>query len=188
MKKLAFALAIIAGALFATAPAEARYVGHGYYSSLAYWKHRRAAHRHYASRHRHHVGTRRALVHRGGGGKPSCFWTAASQGGPCGCWAEAAILGRVEHVLRDALGTWNPWLADDWRRHFPHVSPEVADAAVWPGRHVSPVVPGTYRNGTIVVRDSWATHRVRTAGLVFVAVPGRKERRPSVRFASGSLG
>jgi hypothetical protein len=43
--------------------------------------------------------------------------------------------------------------------------------AVWPGRHVAPVVANN-GDGTITVAVSWAKHRVRVAGLVFVD-PGR---------------
>jgi hypothetical protein len=92
-------------------------------------------------------------------------------GGPCGCCAAATLLGVLDHVWHGV----NLWLANDWLK-FPRVPPEQATAVVWPGRHVAAVVPGTYRNGTIVVRDSWAVHRVHTAGLVFVQSPPRHRK------------
>ena len=163
---LALILAVAFGAAI-TPSAEAK----GYdYRHHRHWHHygRYLAHRHYAHlrKYRHVRRVHHNVASRSG--RPGCFYTAASMGGPCGCWAEWSLLGRIEHVLHDALGTWNPWLADDWARHFPRVAPEAATAVVWRHRHVAPIVPGTYRAGTVVVRDSWATHRVRTAGLVFV--------------------
>ena len=176
MRTILLLISIAVAPLVASVQAEAR--GHYRHVSRHHFGHHLAA-RHFS---RSHVRTVHAT-----GGKPSCFWTAAAQGGPCGCWAEWKLLGRVEHVLRDARGTWNPWLADDWRRHFPRSSPELATAAVWPGRHVAPIKPGTYRAGSVVVLDSWGEHRVRTAGLVLVNT-GRKADRPGVRYSSGSLG
>lgn len=82
---------------------------------------------------------------------------ARSKGGPCGCFASEILFG---HSIRDL------WLADNWLR-FPHVAPGAGTAAVWPGRHVAPVVAAN-GDGTVTVHDSWATHRVRAAGLVFV--------------------
>lgn len=103
---------------------------------------------------------------------------AASMGGPCGCWAAYILLGRLDHVWHGI----NLWLANDWLR-FPKVPPEQATAVVWPGRHVAPIVPGTYQKGSVVVRDSWATHRVRTAGLVFVSPYPSQRRRGTYKVA-----
>jgi hypothetical protein len=86
---------------------------------------------------------------------------ASSLGGPCGCYASEAVFG---HSVR------NLWRADAWLK-FPRTSPHAGAVAVWPGRHVAPVVANN-GDGTITVADSWATHRVRVAGLVFVD-PGR---------------
>jgi hypothetical protein len=155
MTRMILSGAAIAAIVWAS-PAEAR---HHYYSV------------HNNHSHRAHVRYRHHVVARHGGGKPSCFWTAASMGGPCGCWAAYVLLGKVEHVWHGI----NLWLADDWLK-FPHVSMAEATAVVWPHRHVAPTVPGTYQNGTIVVRDSWATHRVRTAGLIGVRPGGAPER------------
>jgi hypothetical protein len=94
---------------------------------------------------------------------PAPCHEAAREGGPCGCWAEYQLFGRLEHTING----WNAWLANAWLR-FRHVSPSEANAAVWPGRHVAPIVPGTYDGKTITVRDSWATYPVSTRGLVFV--------------------
>jgi hypothetical protein len=104
---------------------------------------------------------------------------AASMGGPCGCWAAYVLLGRLDHVWHGI----NLWLANDWLR-FPRAEPAAAAAAVWPGRHVAPIVPGSYRNGTVIVRDSWATHRVRTAGLVFVQPPMQHTPRRLIAWPS----
>jgi hypothetical protein len=82
---------------------------------------------------------------------------ASSLGGPCGCWASEYFFG---HSVRDL------WLARAWLK-FPHTAPQAGVVAVWPGRHVAPVVANN-GDGTITVADSWATHRVRMAGLVFV--------------------
>jgi hypothetical protein len=88
---------------------------------------------------------------------------AARMGGPCGCWAEEHFFGRSDHVLNGM----NLWLADEWRRVFPHVRPAAGTAAIWPGRHVAPVV--AYNGGsTVTVADSWGTHDVSIRGLVFV--------------------
>ena len=82
---------------------------------------------------------------------------ASSLGGPCGCWASEYFFG---HSVRDL------WLAKAWLK-FPHTAPQAGVVAVWPGRHVAPVVANN-GDGTVTVADSWATHRVRVAGLVFV--------------------
>ena len=97
-------------------------------------------------------------------------------GGPCGCWASYVLLGRLDHVWRGI----NMWLANDWLR-FPHVAAAPGTAAVWPHRHVAPVVAVNH-DGTVTVHDSWATHRVRMAGLVFVQPPTQR-RRELVRYA-----
>jgi hypothetical protein len=117
-----------------------------------------------ARHYRHHHHPRHVLRHFVRHGTlPSDCHVAARMGGPCGCWAAHILLGTTKHVVRGV----NLWLANDWLR-VPRTRPEEALAAVWPHRHVAPVVPGTYKDDTIVVRDHWRTHRVRTAGLVFV--------------------
>jgi len=82
---------------------------------------------------------------------------ARSLGGPCGCFASEYFFG---HSVREL------WLANAWLS-FPHVAAAAGTAAVWPGRHVAPVVANN-NDGTVMVRDSWAVHRVGIAGLVFV--------------------
>jgi hypothetical protein len=82
---------------------------------------------------------------------------ANSRGGPCGCYASEVVFG---HSVR------NLWRADAWLK-FPRTMPHAGAVAVWPGRHVARVVANN-GDGTITVADSWATHRVRVAGLVFV--------------------
>lgn len=88
---------------------------------------------------------------------------AARMGGPCGCFAASVLLGTTEHVARGI----NLWLANAWLS-FPHVAPGAANAVVWPGRHVAPVVPGSFDGRSVVVNDSWGTHTVSARGLVFV--------------------
>lgn len=87
-------------------------------------------------------------------------------GGPCGCWAAYTLLGKLDHVWRGI----NLWLADDWLK-FPRTAPAPGTAAVWPHRHVAPVVAVNH-DGTVTVKDSWAVHKVRMAGLIFVSPPG----------------
>lgn len=84
---------------------------------------------------------------------------AARQGGPCGCWAAHHFgLPRMFRRL-------NLWLANQWLA-FPHVAPAPGTAAVWPGRHVAPVV--AVDGDKVEVNDSWGQHWVRKRGLVFV--------------------
>ena len=92
-------------------------------------------------------------------GSPGPCRVAASMGGPCGCWAAHVLLDRLDHVWHGI----NLWLANDWLR-FPHVAAAPGTAAVWPGRHVAPVI-AVNGDRTVTVRDSWATHKVRMAGL-----------------------
>jgi hypothetical protein len=87
---------------------------------------------------------------------------ASSRGGPCGCYASEVVFG---HSVR------NLWRADAWLK-FPRTTPHAGAVAVWPGRHVARVVANN-GDGTITVADSWATHRVRVAGLVFVDPRGQ---------------
>ena len=96
-----------------------------------------------------------------GGGLPGPCQQAARMGGPCGCWAEYTLFGRLEHVV----GKMNMWLAADWLR-FPRAS-SVADAnaAVYLSRsghayHVAPIVAG-------VAHDSFGDHPV-TGRVVLV--------------------
>jgi hypothetical protein len=99
-------------------------------------------------------------------------------GGPCGCWAAHHLLGIDAHVWRGI----NLWLANDWLR-FPHVEPAPGTAAVWPHRHVAPVV--AVANGRVQVHDSWATHWVSTRKLTFVQPPTKQTKRPElVRYAA----
>lgn len=154
----------------ATSPSQARPITHKFSRHLI-WRHHQHHHRHLAMHHRHprHVS-----------GRPGCFYAAASMGGPCGCWAAAMLLHIEAHVWHGI----NLWLADDWRK-FEHVPPAQANAAIWPHRHVAPIVPGTYDGKSIVVHDSWRTHRVRTAGLIFVQTSPRS-RRPGISYNSGT--
>jgi hypothetical protein len=85
---------------------------------------------------------------------------ALSLGGPCGCWASEHFFGHSDRNL---------WLADAWLK-FPRTSPRAGVAAVWPGRHVAPVVEA--RDGRVLVADSWATHWVDDHNLVFVDPQG----------------
>lgn len=142
-------------------PANARsyYRHHGHHVTHKYAKH-------LAWRHYRHVNRR--VTYRGN--LPAPCRVAASMGGPCGCWAAYVLLGRLDHVWRGV----NLWLANDWLR-FPHVAAAPGTAAVWPHRHVAPVV--AVKGNTVIVRDSWAVHPVRMAGLVFVQPPVNSNRR-----------
>jgi hypothetical protein len=104
------------------------------------------------------------LAHMIGADRPTLSaecQTARRLGGPCGCFASEHFgLPRGYHGM-------NLWLANDWL-NFPHVSPAPGTAAVWPGRHVAPVV-GVNGDGTVTVSDPIGTRRVRSTGLVFVA-------------------
>jgi hypothetical protein len=91
---------------------------------------------------------------------------AARQGGPCGCHAEEYFFGRSDHQIEVGGRMVNLWIADTWRHVFAHVPPAPGTAAVWPGRHVAPVIAVSAR--TVTVKDSWATHEVSKVGLVFV--------------------
>ncbi len=168
MKQTIFSVLIV---LTFSIPAQAKgyyhYYKHKYHHLTHHYSHY-LTQRHF--RHHRHTHRRHIQIARHSSLPGPCR-VAASMGGPCGCWAAHILLGRLDHVWRG----YNLWLANDWLR-FPHVAPEVATAVVWPGRHVAPVVPGTYRKGTIMVRDSWATHPVRTAGLVFVDPLGRRHQ------------
>ena len=144
MKYGPFTAIMLACLLFFAAPAEARHrraiepaSGWGWGSSQ--------------------VVTSTHAAHRYAGNLPSPCYEAARKGGPCGCWASIHFFG---HSVREL------WLARNWLR-FPRTVAHAGAAAVWPGRHVAPVV-GVPRPGYVTVADSWQTHDVRTAGLVFV--------------------
>ena len=95
------------------------------------------------------------------GNLPAPCRQAARLGGPCGCWASIHFFGRSVREL---------WPVSAWLL-FPRASPRPGVAAIWPGRHVAPVVPPVVADsgkGTVTVADSWGTHRVSTRGLIFV--------------------
>ena len=90
---------------------------------------------------------------------------------PCGCFAQGYVFGSYERWMMIGGRKVNLWLADTWRLIFPHTRPHRGAVAVWPGRHVAPVDgdPKIIKGVEYVtVVDSWRTHDVRTAGLVFV--------------------
>jgi len=70
-------------------------------------------------------------------------------------------LGTSAHVYHGI----NVWLANGWLA-FRHVAPAPGMAAVWPGRHVAPIV--AVDGNTVTVADYFGTRTVRMAGLVFV--------------------
>src|SRR6202041_630377 len=91
-------------------------------------------------------------------GLPGPCRQAARMGGPCGCWAEYTLFGRLEHVV----GGWNAWLASSWLPSGGHSqrvgSVAEANAAVYLSRsgrayHVAPIVAG-------VAHDSFGDHPV----------------------------
>lgn len=159
MRYFLAALAIAGAIALGATPASARGY-HRHHLTHKYAQYLSARHFHRFHRHWRHYARRhyRGASHSA---LPDPCRVAASMGGPCGCWAAYVLLDRLDHVWHGI----NLWLANDWLR-FPHVAPEVATAFVWPNRHVAPAVPGTYHNGTVVVRDSWRVHRIRVAGLV----------------------
>jgi hypothetical protein len=107
-----------------------------------------------ASRHRHYVSASLS-------GLPSDCLRAASMGGPCGCHTEDYFFHRTDHVLNGV----NMWLANGWFA-FRRTAPGPGTAAIWPGRHVAPVV--AVNGSTVTVADYFGTREVRMAGLVFV--------------------
>jgi hypothetical protein len=149
--------------------------GYRYHRHCHHHYGRYLAHRHYAHVSRHWHRVHHDVVSRSD--RPGCFYTAAAMGGPCGCYAASLLLHIEAHVWHGI----NLWLAQDWADKFPHVPVAEATAFVWPHRHVAAAVPGSYREGTVVVRDSWATHRVRVAGLIPVD-PLRSRSRSTYRF------
>ena len=97
------------------------------------------------------------------GNLPAPCRQAARLGGPCGCWASIHFFG---HSVRE-LWPVSAWLL------FPRTSPRPGVAAIWPGRHVAPVIADN-GDGTVTVADSWATHAVRARGLIFVDPHGAR--------------
>ena len=89
-----------------------------------------------------------------GAGLPGPCRQAARMGGPCGCWAEYTLFGRLEHVVHGV----NMWLAADWLRFRRVSSVGEANAAVYLSRrghayHVAPIVAG-------VAHDYFGNHSV----------------------------
>lgn len=111
------------------------------------------------------VGARGVAVHRwhedGGSGLSAPCREARREGGPCGCHTAETLLGTSQHVYHGI----NVWLANGWLA-FRHVAPAPGMAAVWPGRHVAPIV--AVDGNTVTVADYFGTRTVRMAGLVFV--------------------
>lgn len=101
---------------------------------------------------------RREAVARYAGNLPEPCRRAAALGGPCGCWASIHFFGESVRRL---------WPVSQWIAEFTRTTPRAGVAAIWPGRHVAPVL-AVNDDGTVTVADSWATHRVRMAGLIFV--------------------
>ena len=179
MKKLLAFIVLVIAFVFATSSADARSRLSHRYSHHLTWRH---FHHHHYTHLRHH---RRHYARRGS--MPGPCYTAAAMGGPCGCWAEFVLLGRLDHVWHGI----NWWLANDWLR-LPRTAPAAGTAAVWPGRHVAPVIAvhndKTGRAIAITTRESWGMRRVSLSGLVIVQPPGLYRRGPLVRYSSGSLG
>ena len=155
-----YAIAIILG--FLAFPVTAQAKGHYVHTGRA---HSFVSHRtvHVAHFRVAHHG--RSYGHYGALAGP-CY-LAAHEGGPCGCHAEGYFFGRYDHVLNIGGRMVNLWKADTWWQVFPRTTAHVGAAAVWPGRHVAPVVD-VPKAGYVTVADSWGTHTVKTAGLVFV--------------------
>lgn len=151
-------LAVLSFCLIGSASAHAGYAS-DYGAANKHWGHARAV-----------AGYRPDSVTRSSGNLSSQCRIAAAKGGPCGCWA-------AEHFgLPRMMGRLNLWLANSWLA-FPHVPAAPGTAAVWPGRHVAPVV--AVEADKAMVADSWATHWVSRRGLVFVD-PHRARKRSNV--------
>jgi hypothetical protein len=137
--------------------ASAHYVAHTHQAASEGWRDRRVIARN------HETGFAVSVL------SAACR-IARSLGGPCGCFASEQVFG---HSVREL------WLADAWLK-FPRTLPHSGAVAVWPHRHVAPVI-AVNGDGTVTVRDSWAVRRVRVAGLVFVdpraGLPPMRTRR-----------
>lgn len=94
---------------------------------------------------------------------------ARAKGGPCGCWAEEFFFHRNEHVIAaNGHGDFNAWLADDWARVFPRVAPAPGTVALWPHRHVAPVIAVSADGMRATYADYFGTHEGSTRGVVFL--------------------
>jgi hypothetical protein len=114
-----------------------------------------------------HAPSERVIAHSS---LSPCCRRAAALGGPCGCFASEHFFGRCVRKL---------WPVPAWLR-FPRVAAAAGTAAVHLGhgrhhRHVT-IVLAVNGDGTMTVRDSWAVHRVRTAGWIFVDPRGQHPR------------
>lgn len=164
--------AVLAAAILcacAIAPARASYLIPQVTTGFAHaGRHQAAARERWSRLTERRGSTRRSDI--GSRALSAACQTARALGGPCGCFASEYFFG---HSVREL------WLANAWLS-FPHVAPAPGTAAVWPNRHVAPVIAAN-TDGTVTVRDSWADRRVRVAGLVFVdprgGVPSIRGRR-----------
>lgn len=129
------------------------YANHyGHYLALRHYRH---VHRRWAHRLKHMDNPKAHTASRTGESLPGPCHTAATMGGPCGCWTEWNTRGFLDHV-REGI---NWWLAGDWFR-FPRAIPVLGTAAVYNNRsHVAPVLHAN-KDGTVTVRDYWGTHKV----------------------------
>jgi hypothetical protein len=140
-----------------------------------------ANHRHH---HRHHAPAHRGRVQLATPAATGFFWftpfpaqpperiafgglsapcrEARREGGPCGCNTGERLLNTSAHIYHGI----NIWLADGWLA-FRRTAAAPGMAAIWPHRHVAPIV-AVNGDGTITVADYFGEHRVRMAGLVFV--------------------
>jgi hypothetical protein len=147
---------VVSAIMMLSFPADAshRHFRHYYHQHLAYhhhWSHPvQWHHRHYAKAW-------------GSGSLSGLCRTARSLGGPCGCFASELIFG---HSVRSL------WQVSSWFQ-FPRTTPHPGAVAIFPGLHVA--VVAAVDNGTVILRDSWRTHPLRsTAGIVFVNPQGGK--------------
>ena len=172
---LLIAAALVSGSLMSTtsahaywmggdaqaAPKARGYSGHSYREARVVRPYRRT--HQYARQARRGYGGGRGFIGRAFAGLSGACRSAAAQGGPCGCFAQEQLLGTSARLWRGH----NLWLAQTWAEVFPRAAPGPGTAAVWPHRHVAAVVSGPH-NGMVTVHDSWGTHDVRIAGLIFV--------------------
>jgi hypothetical protein len=146
MIRFATAFAILVFGFLSTAEAKSHYHHYSHHYS----------NRHYTSSRHHHYAYNSSLS--------AACQEAAREGGPCGCWTEEHLLGTSAHILNG----WNPWLAKEWKRVFPHVQAAAGTAAVFGNYHVAPVIGVSADRSKVTIEDNFGTYQISTSGLVFV--------------------
>ena len=83
-------------------------------------------------------------------------WTAAREGGPCGCEA-MKMVGLTDRKY---------WAVSSWT-HFPRATPAIGMAAIWPGRHVE-IISAVHGDGTVSTTGSVGFSRVAIGRIMIV--------------------